>query len=435
MQETNPNTWRYKVVKGYLRLINETLVVRHRYTIGMENLPKKGEKFFIVCNHQNTANDPLNIVFTLPLSWHVCALARANVFSVNALFTRFLNWIGLIPAFRFGWEGGEGLENNFESFDIIAKRVNHPYPFLVFPEAGHTQGHYLGRFTTGTTRMAFHAAQANGWQDDIKIVPTAHHYADYFELNADFLWMIGKPISLKPYYEAYQAHPNSVMREITHQLRDSVESMMLDEGIEDYEAKDFLRCSALNQAAVDDLPLPERLEADKSFVSRLRNHPHYQEVIQLATRLKAQEDDLKIKDILFAKKPGWAKVLCSTVVLLCLLPLWIFSLWPHAICYAFPPRLIKNDKMFTNSYRYVMSALFLYPLFALLTLAVLGIGWGWWWQALAWILLWIPIGRFSWWYYQTLRHTSQAFRFLTSSTKIREIEQLRNNIKNILKYE
>ena len=82
-----------------------------------------------------------------------------------------------------------------------------------------------------------------------------------------------------------------------------------------------------------------------------------------------------------------------------------------------------------------MSALFLYPFFALLTLAVLGIGWGWWWQALAWILLWIPIGRFSWWYYQTLRHTSQAFRFLTFSTKIREIEQLRNNIKNILKYE
>ena len=32
------------------------------------------------------------------------------------------------------------------------------------------------------------------------------------------------------------------------------------------------------------------------------------------------------------------------------------------------PRFIREDRMFTNSYRYVMSALLLYPLFAVVTL-------------------------------------------------------------------
>lgn len=432
MNETNPNTWRYKVFKGYLRLMHENLLVRRRYIVGVENLPSKNEKFFIVCNHQNTANDPLNILFALPFSWHVCAMARANVFSVNAVFTRFLNWIGLIPAFRFGWEGIDGLENNYESFDLVAERVNHPYPFIVFPEAGHTQGHYLDHFTTGTVRMAFHAAKANGWQDDIMIVPTAHHYSDYFDIQTDFLWMIAKPISLKPYYERFQEHPNSVMRDITHQMRETVQGMMLDEGIDDYEEKDFLRTSALNPTTLKDIPLPERLEKDKVFVQKLKENPAYQEIISLAAQLKNEEDTLGVKDVTMAEKPGWTKTIVWCLPLLLLLPLWIVCLWPHAICYAFPPCLIKSDKMFTNSYRFVMSLLFLYPLFAILTLVVMGLVWGWWWQALLWILLWIPTGRFGWWYYQRLRLTKRAVCYLTSPQKVKTIEELRTSISKLI---
>ena len=160
MEVSDYQSWRYRLMKNYLKFLHEQLLVRRRYTTGIEKLPKKGERYFIVCNHQNTANDPLNIVFALPLRQHICALARANVFSVNPVFTRFLYWIGLLPAFRFGWEGAEGLENNFESFDIVAERINAGFPVIVFPEAGHTQGHYLDRFTTGTVRMAFHAANS-----------------------------------------------------------------------------------------------------------------------------------------------------------------------------------------------------------------------------------------------------------------------------------
>ena len=232
MEVSDYNSWRYRLTKDYLKFIYEQLLVRHRYTMGLEKLPQKGERYFIVCNHQNTANDPLNIVFSLPQRQHICAMARANVFTVNPVFTRFLYWIGLLPAFRFGWEGADGLESNFDSFDIVAERINAGFPVIVFPEAGHTQGHYLDRFTTGTVRMAFHAAKFSAWKEDVKIVPTAHHYSDYFDLHTDFLWMIDDPISLKPYYKAYQDHPNNVMRDITHEIRNRIQRMMLVLGIE-----------------------------------------------------------------------------------------------------------------------------------------------------------------------------------------------------------
>lgn len=433
MKEIGSSHWWYIALKSYLRFLHEGLMIHRRYTLGLDKMPQPGERYFIVANHQNTANDPLNIIFTFPVRYHICALARANVFQVHPWITRFLRWIGLMPAFRFGWEGGEGLEENFQSFDEVASRVNDGYPVIVFPEAGHTQGHYLDRFTTGAVRMAFHTARQNGWTKDVKIVPTAHHYADYFGLRTDFVWMISDPVSLKPYYDAYQQHPNATMRNITHQLRERIQGMMLDEGSDDYEAKDFLRTSALNPATMRKMPLTERLECDKLFCRQLQEHLRQAEIIRLAAELQAKEQAIGTDDATMERRPSWAVTLSWIVLLAVLLPLWIVCLWPHAVCYVLPPRFIREDKMFTNSYRYILSALLLYPLFALLTLLTLGLAWGWWWQTTVWILLWIPTGQLAWWYWKQLRQTYRRMRYhLASDRLLHEAKDIRNKIKLIL---
>ena len=411
MKEIGPGHWWYVTLKSYLRFVHEGLLVRRRYTLGLEKMPKPGERYFIVCNHQNTANDPLNIVFTFPVKYHICALARANVFQVHPWITRFLRWVGLMPAYRFGWEGGEGLEDNFQSFDEVAERINDGYPVIVFPEAGHTQGHYLNPFTTGTVRMAFHAARQNGFQEDVKIVPTAHHYADYFAMRSDFVWQISDPISLKPYYEQYQQHPNATMRDITHQLRERIQGMMLDEGEEHYDVKEFLRTSAFNPATLKEMPLPQRLEADKLFIRQLMEHPQQEVILEMAARLKEIEEAMGTDDVTIERKPNVAATLLRILLLVVLLPLWVVCLWPHVVCYTLPPRLIREDRMFTNSYRYVMSALLLYPLFAVVTLLTLGMALGWWWQALLWIALWIPTGQLAWRYWQEAKTTWRRLRW------------------------
>ena len=434
--------WWYNTFKAYLRLVHETLMIRRRYTIGTENIPRKGERFFITCNHQNTANDPLNIVFALPLRWHICALARANVFELHSLITRFLHWIGLLPAFRFGWEGGQGIERNFSSFNLVAQRINAGQPVIVFPEAGHTQGHWIGHFTTGTVRMAFLAAEADGWQHDIKLLPTAHHYSDYFDVRTDFLWMVDEPISLQPYYETYREHPNETMRQVRDLLYARIHAMMLDEGKTDYEEKDFLRLSAFNpvmqKISLRDkcvnadlrnaIPLPERLEADKQFVEKLCSSPHYAEIVTTTKELMSAEQQLGVTDNDIALPLPSLAVVGWIVALVLLLPLWLISLWPHAVCYAGPPLMLKEDKMFRNSYRYIMSVLILYPLAAIITLAI-GIAIGLWWQTMIWIALWLPLGVFSHWYYRHLLRVGRAIRAMRPHD---HINSLRARLSHLL---
>ena len=410
-------------------------MIRHRYTVGKENIPAKGEKYFIACNHQNAANDAINIAFAYPIDYLQHFVVRANVFSLNPAITAFLSWLGLIPAFRMGWEGGEALEENYSLFDKLAIRINQGRNVLVFPESGHTQGHYLDPFSTGLVRMAFHTAKYNGWKEDIKILPTAHHYSDYFDVQTDFLWMVGEPISLQPYYEEFQEHPYRVMREVTRRMRTAIQSMMLDEGEDHYAEKDFLRRSALNPATMKNLPLPEKLAEDKVFVEHLKTLMDNEELITLTDELKLREETLGIQDTMMAAPPTWAGTVACGLLCLLLLPLWIVSLWPHIICYKLPLVLLKEDKMFTNSYRVILSIVILYPLFALITLLVMGLGWGMWWQAIVWILLWIPIGKFCWWYSQRAHNVFRALSYLTHPSEIKAIGQLREHIKEIINIE
>lgn len=424
--------WWYHTYKRYIALINNHLALRHRYTFGAENLPGENDSYIIVANHQNTANDPLNIIFGLPLHWHIHALARANVFSVHPLITRFLRWIGLIPAYRIGWEGGGGLQHNFQTFDAVTYHLNNAEPVIIFPEAGHTQGHYLDPFTTGAVRMAFHAAGRQGFQRDIKIVPTAHHYSDYFDMRADFLWMVGKPISLQPYYAQFQQHPNSVMRDITRQLRATIQDMMLDEGKEDYAAKDFLRRSAINPATLQAMPLPDRLQADKQFVQRIISHPRRDDILAEANALRQMLNDIGIDDTTVALARHPLRVGLCSLILLLLLPLWIVCLWPHVLCYTLPTLLLHTDKMFTNSYRVILSIVVLYPLFAVLTFATLTLAWGAWWQALLWTALWVPTGQFAWTYFTHLRQTIRDVRRLMHPDAVARIRQARHHLTSLI---
>ena len=182
-----------------------------------------------------------------------------------------------------------------------------------------------------------------------------------------------------------------------------------------------------------DTPLPQRLEADQRFAQLLNEHPQYQDIISLANELHEHEKRLGIDEATLQQRPTWWQAVGSIVLLLLLLPLWIVSLWPHGLCYRLPVLLLKTDKMFTNSYRYILSALILYPLFALLTLLVMGICWGWWWQALLWILLWIPTGRFAWWYYSLLRRIRRALHYLCAArADLQHIWDLQHRISSLL---
>lgn len=422
----------YYSFKAYIKLIHDTLLLRHRYVEGMENLPAEGERFIIVGNHQNTGNDPLNMLFALPFGRHTCAMARANLFEIHPYITRFLNWVGMVPAFRMGWEGASGLDGNQASFAKVAQRLNEGFPFFIFPQAGHTQGHYLGRFTTGTIRIAMSAAEQNGWKEDIKILPTAMFYSNFFEVQIDLVWRLAPAVSLKPYYEEFQQHPATVMRKLTHQIHDTIQEMMLDEGEEDYAEKDFLRLSSLNVADRDACPADELLKLDQQFSRQLNSHPRYPEIIGQAKALREALELLQVPEPILNEGIRPLRYVMNTLCILLLLPLWLVNLWPHLLAYRLPLLLLKTDPMFTNTYRYVFSTLFIYPLAALITVLVSALCFDSLWLGIGWVLLWIPLGKLTWRYFCHLRRWLARTRLLMHRAKAEELRQMHDSLSQLL---
>lgn len=431
--------WGYDLfVHWYLRTWNNNIMLRRKYVIGMENYPAKGESFFIVSNHQNSANDPLNIAFSLPTDRRLGFMVRADAFTWNANLAKLISWLGLVPAFRAGWEGAEALEKNFSSFSVVTDQIIAGIPILVFPQGGHTQGHYFEPLTTGTCRMAFHVAEESNWEKEIKIVPMAHHYENFFTVRHDFVLFIGKPILLNDYKELYQNKPYTAMRRLRDAMYNSIHDMMLDEGEKDYEVKDFLRNSLVNDVVRKgrSIPLPERLEADKQFIAQLLGNPDYDEIIALGKELQDKEKELGIDDYdtIYAessKGSQIAKLAGSALIDLILLPLWIISLWPGLLCYRLPLRMLKEDKMFANSYRLIVNVLALYPITTILTAVLLGVFINWW-VALAWFVLFIPICWFAWSQWLHVKKTIRRFKVLTNLDAIKELGGLRNKIKSFL---
>jgi 1-acyl-sn-glycerol-3-phosphate acyltransferase len=186
----------YQWYKHYARFMNRHLMYRVEY-IGKENLPALGEPCMIVSNHQNCANDPLNLLLGLENESHPYVIARGNVFSWHKMITKFFLW--------------------------------------------------LGDFSFGYTRLAFETAAGDGFAHNIKIVPSAHHYADYFEPGVDVVIRFGQPISLLDYYELYKTKPRTAQRQVNELVRKQIEDMMLDiRDLEHYDDIDWLRQSEVN---------------------------------------------------------------------------------------------------------------------------------------------------------------------------------------------
>lgn len=426
-RETNMAIQGYTFFKRYVRFVNNNLMLRRRYVIGRENIPSEGERFLIVSNHENTAMDPLNIIFELPDDERVGSVARGNMFGLHPLASRFLTWLGIVPAYRLDYDGIETLEKNTISFQSISDKVNSGTPVIVFPSAGHSQGHYILPFTTGFVKMAFYCLEQDNWQHDVKILPTAVVYSSYMALRGEFMLVVGKPISLLPYKEEYEQHPFRVLRQIRDYTHTSIQTMMLDESGDNYDEVDFLRRSPyFNPAATK--PLPIRLEGDKAFVKRLRDNSQFQDIISLTKQLIADEKAHKVTEVTLDRKAS--EGLVRTLLLLLFLPIGIISLFPHGLCYWLPTLLLKEDKMFTASYRFIISVLFLYPLFAIITLLVLGLAFNSWLTAIVWILLWIPTGIAGIRYFRYLSIASGIFHRIILRKKIKNgIMALREKIK------
>ena len=434
-----------KAFRAYLQFVNSGLYFKKEHVLGLENVPVNGTPTIIVSNHQNCLNDPLCVCLQLT-DRRMNFLARANVFNIP-IFNKALRAMGLLPAYRMGYEGLAHVRRNSETFEDAGNALMDGETVMLYPEAGHQDKRWLGTFKLGYLRIAFAAAEKMEFKEDVIILPSCNHYSNYFHARTEMLIKFGKPISLKPYYERYQEEPRATMMEINAVVREAIKEMMLHvEDIEHYDQIDWLRENEYGKKYAREHGfkfnyLPSRLLSDQALVNALQQaseeHPEEMESIyQDTAEVMKGINELNIRDWLFRRKPRVISAALRGLALLVLLPLFIVSIIPTALLFILPEIFLKKmikDQMFISTFRLAVSALITIPLCMLVPAALLWIFVGFWW-ALGYFVAFPFMFLLAWNYMRLFMKFLGTCRFVNRKNrpKIKEIHKKRLSIFNRL---
>ena len=447
MAKTNPrdHSLFLKAFRAYLQFVNSGLYFKKEHVLGLENVPVNGTPTIIVSNHQNCLNDPLCVCLQLT-DRRMNFLARANVFNIP-IFNKALRAMGLLPAYRMGYEGLAHVRRNSETFEDAGNALMDGETVMLYPEAGHQDKRWLGTFKLGYLRIAFAAAEKMEFKEDVIILPSCNHYSNYFHARTEMLIKFGKPISLKPYYERYQEEPRATMMEINAVVREAIKEMMLHvEDIEHYDQIDWLRENEYGKKYAREHGfkfnyLPSRLLSDQALVNALQQaseeHPEEMESIyQDTAEVMKGISELNIRDWLFRRKPRVISAALRGLALLVLLPLFIVSIIPTALLFILPEIFLKKmikDQMFISTFRLAVSALITIPLCMLVPAALLWVFVGFWW-ALGYFVAFPFMFLLAWNYMRLFMKFLGTCRFVNRKNrpKIKEIHKKRLSIFNRL---
>ena len=443
MNKSNPrdHSLLIKAFRTYLQFVNSGLYFKKEHILGLENVPVNGTPTVIVSNHQNCLNDPLCVCLQLT-DRRMNFLARANVFN-NPIFNKALRAMGLLPAYRMGYEGLSHVRKNSETFEDAGRALMDGETVMLYPEGGHQDKRWLGNFKLGYLRIAFAAAEKMDFKQDVMILPSCNHYSNYFHARTEMLIRFGKPISLKPYYEKYQQEPRATMMEINSIVHSTIKEMMLHiDDIEHYDQIDWLRENEYGKTyarrhGFKKNYLPSRLLSDQSLVNDLQKateaNPEemesiYNDVSTLADGIKS----LNIRDWLFRHNPHFEAVVLRGLGLMFLLPLFAVSIIPTALLFIVPEIFLKvmiKDQMFVSTFRLAVSALITIPLCMLVPAALLWIFVGFWW-ALGYFVAFPFMFLLAWNYMRLFMKFVGTWNFVSprNRRKIRELRKLRKSI-------
>lgn len=195
------------------------LYFRNFRVIGRENIPKDGAVLFSP-NHQNALLDPLLVGTTAKKSIH--SLTRSDVFGGPLQW--FLDAMQTIPVYRIR-DGYDKLKNNSAVFERCYALLAQKKHVMMFSEGKHHDQYYLLRLSKGSSRLALEA-QLRSPQHPIYIQPVGINYGNHLHARHDCVVVYGKPINVKDFVQAFQAHPAKGLNALRDILQTEMEACL-----------------------------------------------------------------------------------------------------------------------------------------------------------------------------------------------------------------
>jgi len=370
----------WDIIMPYFRLAFCDIFFKEYCIVGRENIPPPNTPLFVIANHQNSVNDALAIISMFKDYRQPVSLARGDAFKKDRI-AKILRFWKVMPTYRSRDGEKSDILKNVGTFQIASNILKNGGVIIMFPEAEHQQGRFLGTFKKGVPRICFNAEEAANYTLNLQILPVNLHYSNIQKFREKILIEIGSPFKINELLELYKTNPNEAYTQFNEKARNILKSMVLD--IEErayYEEYNLLRELVRSYRIKNNYTtynfFDEFKEEKKVIyeINRLKNEdPKKFEVLMTTTKAYSQSlKKMNLRNELVNKKITGLGLVAKTVLLILLFPVFLFGFINNGVpCYltSFLLKKIK-DKVFHGSIQFAIGFL-LFPLWYLLIFILL----------------------------------------------------------------
>ena len=363
------HSYAWDILTPYFRFALNNIFFKERIIVGRDNIPPPGTPIFVIANHQNSVNDALMIVSMFKDFRQPVSLARGDFFK-NDTVAKILRFWRVMPTFRSKDGGTSDIKRNVETFQIASDILKNNGVIIMFPEAMHQQGRFLGTFKKGVPRICFGAEEAADFKLNLQILPVNLHYSNVQKFREKALVEIGKPFEIHEFFETYKNNPNEAYIQFNEKARNILKSMVLDiDNAEYYSESNFLREMIRNyriQKYNNDYSYYDEFKEEKKVVAEIEiiKENEFDKFETLMATTKTYSETLKkmnFRDWLVNKKITFVGLALKKLLLVVLSPFFLFGLINNIIP-CFLANYITNkipDRVFVGSLRFIFGFLLL----------------------------------------------------------------------------
>lgn len=365
----------YGFVYSLMKFAHNKIFYDEVLIVGKENIPPKGEPCFAISNHQNGLMDPLAKLTMFEDHRQPIFIARGDIFKKDTI-AKLLRFAKILPTFRSRDGDRSDIRKNNDTFATAGGILSRGGTVILYPEAQHQHGRYLGVFKKGFPRICFAAEEISDYNLHLKILPVCLHYSHYEKLGAKLLIIVGTPFTFEEFYDTHRTDPNLAYNQLNEKTRAILKEMVIDiEDRENYDQYDTLRLMISKhrvttqnakhnfyQKFLEEKKIIEEIdqlkqEQPKKFEDLMDKSKQYQKGLK----------DLNLRDWLINSKVDWINSISKDIGSILLFPFFLFSLLNNGLVYYIPELMVKRlkDRQLFSTIRFALGfilSLFWYPI-------------------------------------------------------------------------